>query len=406
MFAIESDSRLNRRFSALQASFFAAYAGTSFFSYILLKNNIPNAYIGFFGAMTYFSSTLAQPVWGNLCDRYGCHRVFYWISAVVTPILYIWIVRLTSLPALVVCSLISGMFVNCIQNMGNGWVSSLNAEGHQINYGISRSCGSLAFAVMAVVLGWAIQLWDYAGLIGGMALCGLLCIAVSLTIPRSKGVKRQPGEERDSSLSEGLRILLAQKEYVAVVVGGFLAMTGVAGVSTYFSAYLAILGAGAAVVGLGNFTYAIAEAPFMFLFRRLVARFTFRRLFAASLFAHGLQCLLVGISPNYTYAILSMLMQGLSFGTLVPCLQYYTAEHIDRDHMSTAQLFTSAVSLSASIICGSLLAGVLSHYFTLPVTFLLLSMISFGGFLLYMLYTARGREKRDMQADILGEEVQ
>ncbi|SFP88261.1 Major Facilitator Superfamily protein [Oscillibacter sp. PC13] len=373
----------------MQGSFFAAYAGTSFFSYILLKKEIPNVYIGLLGALTSCSSTVIQPIWGILCDRYRCHRVFYIISSLAIPLLYLCIIRSNSLPALAFCALLSGLFINCIQNMGSGWISSLNAEGYHINYGASRSCGSLAFAVMAAVFGWAVQSLGYSGLVGGMVLCGLVCMAVSLTIPKSSGQRPASPDAASTApgLAEGIRMVTGQREYMVVVWSGFLAMSGIAGVNSYFSAYLAVLGASASAVGLGNFTYAIAEVPFLFLFKHLSARFSFRALFTMSLLAHGLQCVLVGLSPNYVCAILSMLLQGVSFGTLAPCLQQYTTSHIDPRYISTAQLFTSAVSLSASMIAGSLLASALSRHFPLSVVFLLISLVSFSGCALYSLYT-------------------
>ena len=382
------DQALTRRFSLLQAGFFGAYAGTSFFSYILLKHGVPNVYIGLLGALTSCSCTLIQPVWGFLCDRFRCHRLFYWITGISMPLLYALITRTALLPLLALYALLSGMFINCMQSMGNGWISSLNGDGYSINYGTSRSCGSFAFAIMAVVLGWALDLWGYAGLIGGMALGGLVCIAMSLTIPRSTGRAAGDAQAADQpTLAAGLRQILRQREYLIVIVSGFLAMTGIAGVNSYFSAYLATLGANAFVVGIGNFAYAIAEVPFMFLSQRLLRRFSFRKLFAVCLFAHGMQCLLVGLSPNYTCAICSMLLQGLSFGTLVPCLQSYTERHIDRRYASTAQLFSAAVALSASMICGGLLSSALSRSLSLPVTFLALSLFSFSGCLLYVLYS-------------------
>lgn len=389
MLPIKSDRELNQRLAALQGSFFAVYAGTSFFSYILLKKGIPHVYIGLLGALTSCSSTLIQPVWGILCDRRRCHRAFYILSGLAAPLLYLCMIRTASLPALALCALLSGMLIHGIQNMGNGWISSLNAEGRQINYGACRSLGSLAFAVMAVVFGWAIQRFGYSGLICGMALCGAACISVSLTIPNSEGRPSSAAESSALALAEGLRILMKQREYLAVVWSAFLAMSGIAGVSAYFSAYLATLGASATVVGLGNFAYAIAEVPFLFLFKPLSSRVSFRPLFTASLFAHGLQCVLAGLSPNYTCAILSMLLQGLSFGTLVPCLQHYVASHMDPTYGSTAQMFTSAVSLSASMIFGSLLASALSRRFNLSIVFLLISLVSFSGCGLWVLYTAR-----------------
>lgn len=374
---------LDRRFAALQGSFFAAYAGTSFFSYILLQKGLPEFLIGLLGALVSCSSTLVQPVWGLMCDRWRCHRVFYLLSGAAMPLLYGWLIRSNSLGELAVCAAASGMLINCIQNMGNGWVSGLNAQGWGINYGMSRSCGSLAFAVMSVVLGRALQSLGYSGLIGGMALCGLCCAAVSFTIPTPRASARETRDEARPSLREGLRVLTGQREYMIVVLSGFFAMAGVAGINAYFSAYLATLGASASVVGVGNFTYAIAEVPFMFLSGRMLKRVSFRKLFTVSLFAHGLQCALVGLSPNYTCAILAMLLQGLAFGTLVPCLQSYTADHVEERYTATAQLFTSSVSLSASMIFGSLAAGFLSIWLPLPAVFLTISLFPFGGGLLY-----------------------
>ena len=108
-------------------------------------------------------------------------------------------------------------------------------------------------------------------------------------------------------------------------------------------------------------------------------RFSFRRLFTVCLLAHALQCVLVGLSPNYTCAILAMLLQGLSFGTLVPCLQSYTAGHVDARYTAMAQLFTSSVSLSASMVFGSLAASLLSVWLPLPAVFLALSLLPLGG---------------------------
>lgn len=393
---MNQDRALTRRFALLQAGFFGAYAGTSFFSYILLKQDVPNAYIGLLGALTSCSCTLIQPVWGIVCDRFRCHRLFYFLTAAAMPLLYLCITRTASLPVLALCAALSGMLVNCMQNMGNGWISSLNAEGHAIDYGTSRSCGSFAFAIMAVVLGWAVNRWGYAGLIGGMALCGAVCVLVSLTLPRStgRGVRTEAAGEEAPTLKEGLAILLRQRPYLVMLGCAFLAMMGLAGVSSYFSAYLGTLGADAFVVGLGNFAYAIAEVPFMFLSQRLLRRFPFEKLFAVCLFAHGAQCLLVGVSPNYVCAILAMLLQGLSFGTLVPCLQDYTARHIDDRYASTAQLFTSAVALSASMIFGGLFSSALSRTLSLPATFMAASLCSFCGCAVYVLYTALAGKRR------------
>ena len=393
---VRADKSLDRRFAALQGCFFAGYAGTSFFSYLLLQKGVSNVLIGMLGGLMSCVSTLVQPVWGLLCDRRRCYRSFYLLSAAAMLVVYTWIIRAGTTAELAVCAALSGMFINCIQNMGNGWVAALNAQGRAVNYGVSRSCGSLAFAIMAVALGWALERFGHRGLVGGMTLAGLCCAAVSFTIPRPKALPRTAEDAPGPGMGEGLRVLTGQREYMLVVLSGFFAMAGVAGINAYFSAYLAIMGAGATAVGVGNFAYAIAEVPFMFLSRALLERFSFRRLFTVCLLAHALQCVLVGLSPNYTCAILAMLLQGLSFGTLVPCLQSYTAGHVDARYTAMAQLFTSSVSLSASMVFGSLAASLLSVWLPLPAVFLALSLLPLGGGLAFWLGVgAKGGEQAE-----------
>ena len=341
------------------------------------------------GALLSLTSAAVQPVWGILCDRYHCHRVFYVLSSIATPLLYLWIIRSSSVWELMVCALLSGMFINCIQNMGNGWIASLNVSGCRINYGAARSCGSLAFAVMAVIQGQIIRQWGMYGLVVGMAGCGAVCTLAACSLP--KGSQSRSTEESRPSLREGLSMLITQRDYMVLILCGFLATFGVAGLAAYYTVHLANMGAGAVVIGIGTFAYAIAEVPFLFLFERLVRRVDFRKLVTVCLLCHSLQCALVGLSPNYVCAILCMVLQGPSFGTLVPCLQKYSAEHIPAKYVSTAQLFSSSISLSASMIFGNLTASALSRSLSLRGTFLVMSLISFLGFAIFVLYHLKTR---------------
>lgn len=384
---METERKLNRRFAGLQSSFFAAYAGTSFLAYILIQKGVPTVYVGIMGALMSCSSALIQPFWGVLCDRYGCHRIFYIASGIIMPLIYLWIILSGSAVELIICALLSGVFINCMQNMSNGWIAGLNAEGHSVNYGATRSFGSLAFAIMAVLLGKVADLWGFFALVAVMAVCGICSIGFSFSIPKIEAT-RLPGSGGSApTLREGLKALFAQRDYMVMVLCGFLAMFGLAGIASYYPVLLAEMGANSTIIGIGTFTYGIAEVPFMLLYGWIASRFKFRNLFAVCLLAHALQCVLVGIAPNYIFAILAMSLQGLSFGTLVPSIQKYTADHIDRKYVSTAQLFGSAVSLSASMVFGNVAASLMNRVMTLRAMFLILALVSFSASLIYVLYT-------------------
>ena len=65
---------LDRRFAALQGSFFAAYAGTSFFSYILLQKGLPEFLIGCEGHGAGSANAVNWPIYTarmKACTRPG-----------------------------------------------------------------------------------------------------------------------------------------------------------------------------------------------------------------------------------------------------------------------------------------------------------------------------------------------
>jgi PPP family 3-phenylpropionic acid transporter len=379
-----TDSKLTRQFALLQAAFFAAYSGCSFLSYLLLqKQSFSSALIGVVGALIALSSAAVQPLWGILCDRYRCHRLFYLLSGLLCPVLYWVIQRTRQTPVLLSCAFLSGCFVNCMQNMANGWVAALNGQGHRVSYSMARGCGSISYALAAILYGKAVLLFGNAAIPFLMAVFGLLIITAAFRILKPEAQHSTPlGAREPSGLREGLSLLLRQRDYVVFVSCCFLAVSALSGVSTYFSVFVTQLGGNAQHIGLGNFVLALSEAPAMLLFGRMVKRMPFRILFTLCLAGHVVECVLLAAAPNTACAVLSMASQFLSFGLLVPCVQHFTSTCTEVRYASTAQLFSSAVGLSASMVFGNLFSSFLSRMFPLRTVFLLLGMVAFLGVLL------------------------
>ena len=160
---------------------------------------------------------------------------------------------------------------------------------------------------------------------------------------------------------------------------------GFAGTSTYHQPFLTELGANSFHIGISDFTYAIAEVPFMFLFASLEKKLGFKPVFIICLASSCLLSVCVALSHSVTTAILALLFQGPCFGLVVPCVQHYAANHVEARYISTAQLFSTAIVLSGSIVAGNLLSGVMSAKMPLRAMFFCMAAISFTGLLLYVL---------------------
>ncbi|MBR3297517.1 MAG: MFS transporter, partial [Firmicutes bacterium] len=235
-----TDKQLTQRFSFLHFAFFAEYSGCGFISFLLMQKTISTAMIGVIAALTYLASALIQPVWGILCDRYSCHRVFYWIGGLAGPLIYLAICLSDSLWVLILCGLLSGMFLQALQNMSTGWIAGLNNAGYNIIYGKTRSFGSLAFALASLVYGRAVLFFGNNAIPAIMAVLGLVAVYASCRLPKvsdaakaAESISAGAAEEKNGiSLSEGIRILLKQRDYVFFVSACFLAIMGFAGTST------------------------------------------------------------------------------------------------------------------------------------------------------------------------------
>lgn len=385
-----TDKQLTQRFSFLHFAFFAEYSGCGFQAFLLMQKSIGTAMIGIIAALTYLTSTLIQPVWGILCDKYSCHKVFYFIGGVAGPLIYLTICLSDSLGVLILCGLLSGIFMQALQNISSGWIAGLNNEGRVVSYGHARSFGSLAFALASILYGQAVLIFDNRAIPAIMAVMGLVAIYAATRLPRVSA-KGSPAEisvaapAENITLSEGVRTLLKQRNYVIFLIACFLGIMGFAGSNTYLQPFLAEQGANSFHIGLADFTYAIAEVPFMFLFASFEKKLGFRNVLILCLASNVLQSVLMAQSHSVAATIIILLLQGPSFGLMVPCVQFFASNNVDRRYISTAQLFSTAVILSASIVAGNFVSGLLSAQMPLRAMFYWMAGISSIGLIIYVL---------------------
>jgi len=331
-----------------------------------------------------------------LCDRFHCHRLFFIMTGILSPLLFLVIRHLNSVPGLLLCAVVCGAVLTCMLNMSGSWVSSLRRDGITIDFGVARSCGSFSFAIMALLYGRAISRFGDSGLTVLMAACGLLCVLLSFGIPqntRSDSSRNTVSRERID-----LSSLLKNRPYRRFLLIGFLSMVGLAGSSVYYVVLLTQLGADSVVVGIGNFAYAIAEVPAMLLFTRIRRKLEFRTVLLISLLAVCLQSFGLGIAHSCTAAILSMLLQGLSYGLMVPLAQQFVDLQISEECISSAQMTCTAVVFTASMILGSILCGALVSVFSLSICFRLMALLSFAAVLLFAVFRRSLELKKNSDA--------
>ncbi len=313
------------------------------------------------------TSILMQPVWGYIADKYNRPREIVIISSTIGAALYFAMFAFSHrLWMVLICAMgIYGSY-HCMMHLIDSWIAKLMIESPGINYGATRSIGSITYALTAVVFGVAVS--RFGGVIAPFVfflLNLLLCyVALGMPNPADRTGSGQGDDRRRGGISvmETLGYLSTNKPFVIFVVAGFLNAFCTSTMGTFYSIAIFELGGNEASVGLGYFIMAIFEFPFMFLFNAIKKRLPYSNAFylaLASLF-YFLKCFSIASSRSVTAVLLSGLFHGLAFGIYLPATIAYLVEHVDQKKLSTAQMVLSSIGFSLGSIVVSPISGVLS----------------------------------------------
>lgn len=255
----QGDRILDRRFSVLQASCFCIVAvQTGFFSVLLSAMGCTDAQIGLIATVSAGTALITQPLMGVLCDRLGWYRLLYLAAAVLGPVSIWMLMHAGSFAGILIWSCIFGGITMRAQFLGEGWIAALNAQGRSLDYGRSRSAGSLSFALASVVIGLIIE---RAGLGCTVLLLLIFGVCMSAAVLGLTEPSLRAGDgPKESFWAKALK-LASEREYLALSVCSFLACIPFNASLTYYPIFLTEVGGSAALVGLSGFVMAVVEVP-------------------------------------------------------------------------------------------------------------------------------------------------
>lgn len=313
--------------------------------------------IGLIAALSAGTQLIAAPVWGGLTDRYPRTRLTLPAAALTAAAGAVALARAEDL-----LTVVPGAFVLSFGLAGIGPVLDarvldlLGAD--KIRYGQLRAWGSLAFVIVALLVG---VLLDSAG-IGALFVVyvPLLVItgAISLSLPRGRSTAGG-GIVRGAwafVVAPGMRLFL---------FGSLLVWSLLAAVTGFYSIQITALGAPPATVGFAWAFGAIVEVPIMFGFPRLAARFGTERLIVVGSVAFALRAAIAALAQDPVLLVLVAPLEGVGFALSFVGGVGYVAHRARPGLAATAQGVYSATSGLASIV-GAAIGGFVAAAITIP----------------------------------------
>ncbi len=373
----------NTKNSLLQAFYWMSFCVVIPYAAVFLQSRgYSNSELGLIMAVGNIAALLLQPPVAGIADR---------SRRLSLPIIMLMVLAVLAL-SYAVNLLVSGrnifvwlayaMYVCCIflmQPLCNSVSGLMERRGARINFGVARGIGSLAFAVLAVILGAMVdsrgaEVLAPAGLIlsAGMAL---VLWDLSRHFRPGSNAKEQQAKASSRGLLEFFR---SDRRFMRLLLGIAFMYFSHAVITNFLINIVDNLGGGSAEMGVLNAYTAMVELPAMWGFAWLLRRWRCSSLFRLSIVMFAVKAFAVWVAPNMATLYVAQALQMLSFAIYIPASVRYVEETVAPADQVKGQAFvTSVVTLSS--VFASLLGGVMFDHLGVSTTVLISGIVSAVG---------------------------
>jgi len=356
---------------------FASYGSTSTYKALyFLRVGLSTAQIGLLLGLDPLITLVSGPAWSMVADRLGVgSRLLTIILGLL--VLPTFVMMFTSdfyvlLVLVAVQALLRGPITPLLDSAA---LREVGRGGH--HYGVIRSMGSLGYAPVAWVVGVLVERsrieWIF---VVGAILTLLSCIA-------SARMRTEPAALR-RDIAAGLGTIIRRKRWRVMMVTFFVALMIQGAAYGFAPLYLDALGASESTVG---FAQALGSASQILVLTlvvpRALARWKSERLLLLSLICFALRVGLWAVAPSVTVVILTHLLTGVTWGTVLLAGVEFAARHAPPGLETTSQALTTTFVFGLGRSAGNAVAGLLYDDIGPQPTFALFSAIAAAAALVF-----------------------
>lgn len=355
-----SARRLDYHYIAMQAGFWAMFAGVcAYQTALLLDRGFSNSQIGLITAIRCLAGIVSQPLLGGFADRHPEVPLKVLVSgslgvSLLAGLYYALRPGMSLWETGAVFLVVGGLEVSAYPLMDAMAIQFING-GVPIRYSLGRGVGSMSYAVVCVLLGWIVGRWGVEYTLTVHAVLVVLEIVLVLTFPacRTGTADAAQGEKPHSALA----LLKGDPAFTLTLAGVLLGMTGVLPFSNFLVNVVVSRGGSEADLGIALFLMAGFELPTGFVFQRLLRRYGSARLLLVSLVFCALKGAALLAAPSYGAVLLAQPLQMLGYGLFTPASVYYVNESVPPADRVRGQTLMMAASNGLGGMLGSFLAG-------------------------------------------------
>lgn len=362
---------LNFEYGTIQGTYWMYYGVImSFSSIFLLGKNYTNSEIGIILALSSILAVVLQMLLADIADRSKKISSIGITEIITVGLLFATATMLVFTGKSLILSIIFiviGACLTALQPLINSTAFYISKSGYEINFGITRAGGSIAYAILCALLGYIVTLYGIQSIpVAGVVVLTLLLLSLALT---KKSYKRSISQNTAFSniiKNDENKETISFNDFIKRNKMFIIFSLGIVGVffeNSVFNNYLIqiLLNVGGNSSQMGNlFSFmAILELPCLIFFSQLRRRFSCQSLLKVASVAFTFKVFIVFMAKSVAFIYFGFLFQLISFPIFLSASVHLVDEVMDKGEAVKGQaLITGMITLSnifASLIGGAIL---------------------------------------------------
>lgn len=365
---MDSRKSLNIKYMASQIFYFGAFAAMmGYASVYLLHKGFSNSTIGIILSLCSILAVFMQPALASFADNHKNIEIRKIINTIVA-IAIILSVALLVIPTnqTLIFILIVAIFSleTTIMPLINTLAFIFEKYGIQINFGIARGLGSVAYALTSMALGYIVE-WFSPDL---LPICyvvfnALLFIVVHLfVLPKNAQiVNADEDSETEAEVQENVSLLKfagKYKKFIVFLLGFVLVYFAHTIINNFFIQIVTNVGGNSSDMGNAVFLAAMLELPTMAYFTKLSQKVNCGTLIKASIVLFLAKHAITYLATNMVMIYIAQVLQMGAYALFIPASVYYVNCKVDNKDIVKGQSFVTT-SMTMSGVFANIIGGIL-----------------------------------------------
>lgn len=338
-------------------------AMTGYASVFLLDKGFNNAMIGIVLSVSNILAVVGQPAVASYMDKATKLTLRMLVSLILVAIIVLSLVLSfisNASPLLLLLVIIVFTLMLTMQPFINSLTFAFEKQGIHINFGLARGIGSVAYAVISLILGNIVAVFSphilpyfYVGL----SMCALAFVYTFYLPGHKDEIVHEKRQEEHVQLSMK-QFIQKYKTFMFLLVATVFLFFDHSIINNFFIQVVNHIGGNSADMGNAIFLAAVLELPTMALFTKIQKKVGCRQMMMVSAVFFSVKHILTYFAANMFMIYIAQVMQMLAYAVFIPASVYYVSQLVDAHDMNKGQaLVTGAMTLAS--VFASLAGGVL-----------------------------------------------